>query len=224
MFEKIKNYVKNNKRILFILYAPLYMFWFTSLEKWKDRDWNIIHCALDDKTPFIDLFIIPYYLWFVFVAFFCIYFYFKVDAGECVKMYASLEIGMTLTLIIYTIWPNAVHLRPDFLNENGICAKLVRNIWNIDTDTNVCPSLHVLNTLIILVAYYHSGHFKKKHLANIMVTVLAILICVSTGFLKQHSWIDVIAAVIMCALLSILVYVPRWGQKKENTAENALDS
>ena len=113
---------------------------------------------------------------------------------------------------------------PDFLNENGICAKLVRNIWNIDTDTNVCPSLHVLNTLIILVAYYHSGHFKKKHLANIMVTVLAILICVSTGFLKQHSWIDVIAAVIMCALLSILVYVPRWGQKKENAAENALDS
>ena len=33
---------------------------------------------------------------------------------------------------------------------DSICKKLVKNIWKMDTDTNVCPSLHVLNTLVIL--------------------------------------------------------------------------
>ena len=207
---KIIDYIKNNKRILFLLYIPVYWLWFTSLEKWTDRDWHILHCGLDDATPFIDWFIIPYYIWFGFVAFFCVWFYFRAEASEAVKLYASLVAGMTLTLIIYTVWPNAVHLRPASLENDGICAALVKKIWSIDTVTNVCPSLHVLNTLVILLAVYKCKRLTGKRIFKIFVTVLALLICLSTVYLKQHSWIDVFAAVIMCAFLYAMTYIPKW--------------
>ena len=208
--KNISNYLKTHKRIFFLLYFPFYMLWFTALERWTNRDWHIIHCTLDDATPFVEYFIIPYYVWFVFVAFFCVYFYFKAEPMETVRMYTALVLGMTITLIIYTVWPNAIHLRPEILEGDSICKKLVKNIWKMDTDTNVCPSLHVLNTLVILVAIHHARIFGSKKLPYVLTFFTALLICLSTGFLKQHSWIDVLAAVIFCIILCIVVYVPDW--------------
>lgn len=217
----IGNYLKNNKRLLFLLYIPVYMFWFTSLEKWTDRNWHILHCGLDDITPFMDLFIVPYYIWFAFVAFFVIWFYFKASKEDCVKLYSSLVLGMTLTLIIYTVWPNAIHLRPAEIKGNSIFASMVKKIWSIDTDTNVCPSLHVLNTLVIMVAIQKCEKFKGRLTAKILLSILSILICLSTVFLKQHSWLDVFAAFAMLIFLYLVVYVPDWTGKFRSKASSS---
>ena len=210
--EKIKDYICNHKHILFILYAPFYCIWFMALERWTDRDFTILPGGLDDLIPFVPAFIIPYYLWFAFVAFFCIYFYLKMPQSDAIKLYANLEISMTLTLVIYTIWPNAVNLRITDLQVDGIFTKLVSGLWSFDTDTNVCPSLHVLNTLIIVVAYFNSGKFRGKHLQNTLLVILALAICASTVFLKQHSILDVFAAFVFCAVISTIIYLPDWSK------------
>ena len=215
-----------NKHIFFILYAPVYAIWFFSLEKWTNRDFTILYCTLDDMIPFVPAFIIPYYIWFAFVAFFCVYFYMKMPQSDAVKLFANLEISMTITLIIYTVWPNAISLRITDLQPDGIFNKLVYNLWNFDTDTNVCPSLHVMNTLTIMVAYFKSGKFKGKHLQNTLLVILAAAICASTVFLKQHSIIDVFAAFGLCAVCSSLIYLPDWNRifssKKAGKTVNEL--
>jgi membrane-associated phospholipid phosphatase len=208
--KRLKEYYSTHKHILFLLYIPIYFIWFFSLEKWTDRDFNILHCRLDDLTPLLDGFIIPYYLWFPFVAFFCIYFYHKMSVKECVQLFSSLVIGMTITLIIYTVWPNAVSLRPAELENDGIFSIWVAELYKIDTVTNVCPSLHVLNTLIIDVAFFRAEKFKGHKILRAFVALLSFSICISTVFLKQHSYIDVACAFLLCALVSFIVYVPDW--------------
>lgn len=210
MKSQIKNYISSHKHILFILYGPLYLVWFLALEAWTDRDFTIVHCKLDDLIPLVPAFIVPYYIWFAFVAFFCIYFYLKMPVSDAVKLYAALEISMTVVLIIYTVWPNALALRPAEVQTENIFSESVADLYEIDTDTNVCPSLHVLNTLTILVAYFASGKFKGKHLLNLGMVTISLLICASTVFLKQHSLIDVAAAAALCVVCTLLVYVPDW--------------
>lgn len=206
----MKNYLSTHKRIFFLLYAPIYMIWFTTLEKWTDRDWTYIHCALDDATPFVPAFIIPYFLWFAFVGFFIVFFYFKMPASDSVRLFITLITGMTLTLIVYTLWPNALHLRPHEITGSDIFSKLCSSLYSIDTDTNVCPSLHVLNTLIITIAYFKTELHKKHHVVNAFIIILATSICFSTVFLKQHSYIDVFAAFGLAAVLYLIFYLPNW--------------
>lgn len=208
--DRIKDYIKTHKHILFLLYGPIYFIWFFSLEAWTDRNWTIVHCHLDDLIPFVPVFIIPYYLWFAYMAFFCAYFYLKLPVKDTVKLYSTLVISMTVTLIIYTIWPNALNLRPADVSENGFFSGMVARLYKTDTDTNVCPSLHVLNTLTVLAAYFSSGKFKGKHLQNAAFVLISVLICASTVFLKQHSVLDVLAAFGLFIACQILVYVPKW--------------
>lgn len=210
--QRIKQYISTHKHILFLLYAPFYFAWFAALERWTDRDFTILHSPLDDVIPFVPAFIIPYYIWFAFVAFFCIYFYMKVERSETIKLYSALVFSMTVTLIIYTIWPNAISLRLTDLEPDNIFTKLVAGLWSFDTDTNVCPSLHCLNTMTIMVAYFRCGNFKGKHLLNTFMVLLALSICASTVFLKQHSIIDVYAAVAMCIACSLIIYLPNWAK------------
>lgn len=210
MKNQIKKYISSHKHILFLLYIPVYLIWFFALEAWTDRDFTIVHCELDDLIPLVPAFIVPYYVWFAFVAFFCIYFYFKMPVADAVKLYAALEISMTVVLIIYTVWPNALALRPTEVQTENLFSESVESLYEIDTDTNVCPSLHVLNTLTIAAAYFISGKFKGKHLLNAGMIVISLLICASTVFLKQHSLIDVASAAVLCAVCILFVYVPDW--------------
>ena len=48
-------------------YAFIYLPWFFHLEKTVTRDYAVMHTVLDDYIPFIEYFIIPYLLWFVYV-------------------------------------------------------------------------------------------------------------------------------------------------------------
>ena len=137
----------------------------------------------------------------------CAYFFLR-SQSEAVRMYSSLIIGMSIAVAIYFIFPNGLgNLRPaEFPRENA-CTKLVRFLYKADTSTNVLPSLHVYNTLVVLVAVFHSKTFGRYHTAvKVITSVIGALICASTLFLKQHSVYDVIAAVIMAGALYPLIY------------------
>ena len=110
---------------------------------------------------------------------------------------AFLIIGMTFFLILCTVFPNGQNLRPATFVRDNIFVDLVRYIYSTDTPTNVLPSIHVFNSIGGCIAIGHSKALKKHRKIQFGSYLLALLIILSTMFLKQHSVTDVIAAFVL---------------------------
>lgn len=186
------------------------MIWFFLLERYVIKGYHIIQSPLDAFIPFNELFIIPYLLWFPFIAVSVLYFIFR-DRTECYRLCGTLIAGMTVFLLVSTFYPNGVALRPVLseLGRDNLFLDLVAGLHKADTSTNVCPSIHVYNSLAVCFAFFASPHLKGKRLLKAGILVLTVLICMSTVFLKQHSVIDVIWAFVLMAITAPIIYARR---------------
>lgn len=211
-----KNFFQKYHHAWTLLYVLIYMPWFVWLEAHVTTEFNLIHVPLDDKIPFCEYFIIPYFLWFLFVPAVMIYLFFY-SRKEFYEASAFLFIGMTAFLILCTIWPNGLNLRQDISYKDNFCSNLVKMLYKTDTSTNVFPSIHVFNTLGCLIALLKSKGMKGHTVIKLLSTILSILIVLSTMFLKQHSVIDVIGGFGLALIMYLIVYVPNWSAifKKE---------
>ena len=190
------------------LYAFIYLPWFFYLEKHITTEYHLIHTALDDKIPFIEYFIIPYTLWFLFIAVTVGYFFLFGEKSEFYRLIILLFSGMTIFLIISTIYPNGLQLRPETFTRDNIFVDMVKQLYAVDTSTNVLPSIHVYNSLGAYIAVSHCSKLKQHRWIQNLTLLLTISIILSTMFLKQHSIIDVVAAFFMAGILYIIVYKP----------------
>lgn len=212
----MKNFFHKYKHVWVFLYAPIYLTWFVYLENRTQISYTHIHCALDDLIPFCEYFIIPYYLWFAYVGgTVAILFMDTEHKSDFYHYFGMLVAGMTLALLIYTVWPNSQGLRPDTLPRENILTALIAKLYVADTDTNVCPSLHVYNSLVTHLAICKSYYFRDKKWMQRVSLVLCILIVLSTVFLKQHSCIDGLASLVMFCVFYRLMW------HEENTEVNA---
>lgn len=205
--SKVSTFIQKYKHAWVFLYFFIYMPWFIYLEKHIQPGYHIIHSTIDNKIPFIEYFIIPYLLWFVFIAVAFLYFFFT-DVPGFYRMATLLFTGMTIFLLISTFFPNGLALRPTSFVRDNFCVDLVKMLYATDTSTNVFPSLHVFNSLGICIAIAHSEALKKHNLVRYSSYFLAALIILATMFLKQHSIIDVVFGFVMAYGLNILVYAP----------------
>lgn len=201
---------------LLALYTFIYLPCFFYLEHHitEPEDFHSIHSVIDDYIPFVEHFIIPYYSWFIFMAIGIIYFFIR-SQGECVRMGAALIIGMSIAVVIYFVYPSGlIGFRPEVFPRDNIFTEMVKGLHKADTPTNVLPSLHVYNTLVIECAVFESKTFgKHKKLVCTIAAVWGLLICVSTVFLKQHSIIDVFAAIILIAIIYPITYKTKFFKK-----------
>lgn len=195
---------------LFALYIFIYLPWFFYVEGLTDLNFTEIHCFLDDLIPFKEVFIIPYILWAFYVLAACVFLFFKEERGMFLRYAIALTGGMSIAMIIYMIFPNCVNLRPDVLTNNTVFSRVVAQLYAIDTSTNVFPSIHVLNSIIVCVALEKNKTFKKFPVLRALNVVLAVSICLSTLFLKQHSVLDGLGSVVLYAVLYLALYVPDW--------------
>lgn len=188
------------------LYAFIYFPWFVYLEKNVTNEFHVIHTTLDEKIPFIEFFVIPYLLWFGFITLAGLYFFFT-DRTEFYRMAVFMIVGMTVFLIISTIYPNGQILRPTEFERDNIFVDLVKHLYKADTPTNIFPSIHVYNSIGVYIAVRNSERLKEHKLIQHGSFILAVLIILSTMFLKQHSVIDVIGAFVMAVPVYHLAYV-----------------
>ena len=65
---KATNFIKKYKHAWVFSYILIYMPWFMYLEKHVTSGYHVIHSVIDNKIPFVEYFIVPYLLWFVFIA------------------------------------------------------------------------------------------------------------------------------------------------------------
>lgn len=113
-------------------------------------------------------------------------------------------IGMTVCLIIDLIIPNGISLRPALTNDN-IFQELVSFVYSLDTSTNVFPSIHVYNSIVIGYALNRSHLFQEKEFLKVINNCIVLLICASTVLLKQHAFIDIVAAVVLAIIIICLI-------------------
>jgi len=202
---KIKKFLSRYKHAWVLLYGFIYMPWFLWLEQNVTKDYYVIHSSLDDYIPFIEYFVVPYLLWFVLLIVAGGYFFFF-DVQGFYKLALFLCTGMTLFLIISTIFPNGLDLRPAAFERDNIFVDLVKYVYRSDTPTNVLPSIHVFNSIGVSVAVCHNKQLNGNKWTKYSTLIMSTLIILSTMFLKQHSIIDVIAAFAMGSLMYLIVY------------------
>ena len=144
-----------------IMYVPIYLIWFKAIENHRFSHYALIHTVLDDKIPFCEIFIIPYYAWFIYVAAVMLYFLFNMEVEVYYKNYMFLVTGMTLFLIISTLFPNMHQLRPDVMPRDNVFTHMIALLYKADTPTNLWPSIHVYNSLGTMIAVRNSKKIGK---------------------------------------------------------------
>ena len=188
-----------------IIYGIIYLTWFCHLEQTVTKDFTVIHMALDDYIPFCEIFVIPYFLWFAYVALVIMFLFFK-DKSEYYRSCVFLFTGMTIFLIVSTLWPNGHHLRPYVMPRDNIFTQWVAALYKTDTPTNLWPSIHVYNSLGAHFALCKCKLLEKHKGIRVASLILAISIILSTMFIKQHSVFDVITGLGMAGIMYVIVY------------------
>ena len=194
--------------ILMALYWGVYGCVFGILEahfpRWFDITYVPISCRLDDLIPFCEWFIIPYYYWFLFlIGFGTFWFFFEVGAFR--EWMWAIMLSYSATVVIYIAFPNMQELRPVVFDRDNFLVDAVKGLYDFDTNTNVCPSIHCLGSYATAFAGLHS-----RKLCGIWwklsFVLSAVLISASTVFLKQHSILDVFAAIGVAVVCYVVQY------------------
>ena len=168
-----------------LIYAPIYLSWFIYIEKHKFAHYAVVHTMIDDYIPFVEAFIIPYFMWFAYVSLTLLFFMFSFDIEDYYKNFFFLATGMTIFLVISTLFPNMHNLRPAVMPRDKIFTHLVQVIYSSDTPTNLWPSIHVYNSIGTMIAVHHSKRFNK--IGVVIMDVIGWLIILSTLFAHIHS-------------------------------------
>lgn len=201
----MKAFFQKYRHALVLLYGLIYMPWFMWLESRSNLPYHVIHVKLDDMIPFVEYFIVPYLLWFVYVAAVFVYLFFK-NRREFYQYCIFLFTGMTLFLIVSTLYPNGHLLRPNTFARNNIFTFAVQILYQADTATNIFPSLHVYNSIAAHRAVANSETLTGNRLIRGGSFVLMVSIILATMFLKQHSVLDVISGILLGLVMEQLVY------------------
>ena len=206
MKAKLNEIIKHGHLGIIAAFFAIYMVTFSYIEN-RDVHHYIVHTVLDEKIPFCEYFIIPYLLWFIFVAVTVLYFMFfnQNKWKEYYQLMITLGIGMTLFLVISLVFPNGQDLRP-VLSGNSIFIQAVQFIYHTDTPTNVLPSIHVYNSLAAFMAIKRSKLARKQKGWAWGTGILTVLIILATVFLKQHSMFDGVCALALYVVTDKLCY------------------
>lgn len=209
--ERIKEWCKRHPYGMALCYLVFYLAAFQWLEANVEPKY-IIHSKLDEFIPFCEIFIIPYVFWFPYVAGAFLWFK-KRGWQDYSRLCAMIFSGLTICLIIYYVFPTGLNLRlVSDTHETGFLYNMVGMLRAIDTPTNVCPSIHVMNTVMIFQAICSLDHLKHRKATIAVHFVIMVLICASTVMLDQHSIIDVICGIMMSFVIHGLIYKVEWKE------------
>jgi hypothetical protein len=105
---------------------------------------------IDSYIPFLTVFIIPYIAWYAYL-FLAIFFFWFMDRIVYWKTLLMIAVGEVICFTIYYFYQTTVP-RPE-LQGNSIFTTLTALIFRNDEPVNCFPSIHVLTTSIVMLAF-----------------------------------------------------------------------
>ena len=216
----MKKALQKYKHAFWLLYLPVYFVSFCLAEKYVTSQYWVSYTPLDDKIPFIEEFVIAYIAWFpaiwvtgIFLLFF--------DPGAFKRYIWSIIIGYSFSLVVFFVFPNGQDLRPGSFSQPNVFTDMVQAFYAHDTNTNVLPSMHVIGASAVVFAVFDSIKLRKPWLC-ITSVIVAVMIDLSTVFIKQHSILDVWAGLAVSAAVYIIVYVIIKKKQLKKTRESVF--
>lgn len=178
----------------------------------------VVHSPLDDLIPFCEWFLIPYVFWYGLIVVSLIWFMlYHVENFRGLQTY--IIVTQVAAMAIYILFPNRQDLRPEVFPRDNLLTDMVGVLYRFDTNTNVCPSLHVAYSLGIASTWLKEKAARPAW--KVFVVVSVILICLSTMFIKQHSAMDFFAALPVCALAEWIAFRKYWKERQKVSAEHS---
>ncbi len=162
-----------------------------------------IHCALDDMIPFCEFFAVFYVFWYLLV-FGSLIYGLLYDIDGLTKLSKFILITQVIAMTVYILYPSRQDLRPDVFLRDNFLTRLMAFIYSFDTSTGVFPSLHVAYSMGILSVALKKPELKK--LWKWLLGIVVVLICLATAFVKQHSVLDIAAALPVSLVAELLVF------------------
>lgn len=187
------------RHTLMLLYWPLFgfLFWFAK-KFYPVSTYNVVYTPLDGVIPFCELFVFPYVLWYFYLIGIHVYTFFY-DVSAFKKLMRYIIFTYSVTLVIYFIFPTCQLLRPVTFERQNLLTEFMAWFYTFDTNTNVCPSLHVIGSMAVMHTAWHTKGLESRKW-KIIFAVTTFFISISTVFLKQHSVIDIVVALPICII------------------------
>ena len=195
---------------LLLGWVVYFLFYFLTENFIPVENCHVIHSALDDRIPFNEFFFIPYCFWYLLIVislgYFALY-----DVENFRNLQTFIIITQVVAMTVYILYPSVQNLRPTKFARDNFFTWLAGIIYTLDTPTGVCPSLHVAYSLGIGSCWLKEKSASKLWKGFVVFSV--ILISLSTAVVKQHSVVDIAAALPVGLLAEILVFGKYWKNK-----------
>ncbi len=141
--------------------------------------------ALDERVPFLALFVIPYIGLFPFVILMTV---FLVRTSVAMEFLVAIVLAMYTASLVWYLFPTGVR-RPKLRGKYTL-ESVVKWVYAHDDSANAFPSSHVFTALI--TSYYGSLAFPEF---SLVLWPIGVAIALSTVFVKQHYLADVLGGV-----------------------------
>ena len=200
--------------LLIIGWIVYFLFFFLTENLIPLERCHLVHCRLDDLIPFREEFVIFYCYWYVLV-FGSLLYYLLFDVERFSRLQVYIIITQVVAMAAYILWPSRQDLRPEVFPRENFFTWVLSLIYTFDTPTGVCPSLHVAYSIGMASAWCKCKSAPRAW--KCFIVVAAVVISIATAFVKQHSVIDIFAAIPLCVLAEILAYhvfLPRLTKRK----------
>ena len=214
--QAIKQFFKTHPHAWWGFYLPVYLAAFFIIEHFITDNYWATQTVLDSYVPFCEWFIFPYVSWSPLLVVLGVYLILK--DGEGFRRYMwYIMVTFTTAVVFCILIPNGQDLRPAVMEHHNFCTWLLQNTYNLDTNTNVLPSVHVLGVLDALYAVHRTPGLRRTGWRTFADIWGVIIIC-STLFVKQHAFIDVVAALVVGAIAYVIVYTIIGGRRDRRMA------
>jgi membrane-associated phospholipid phosphatase len=199
---------------LFLVLAALPYAVVNQFAGWRSTSVFEVETSLDTALPFVPWMMVFYIS---FYAYFPLLFW----MGAAVHRRQQAE-GLTQRLIqatwvafvIFLLFPVEVDLRHQTAQPDGAFAWLFSALHALDTPYNAWPSLHVLQSLLVVltVANWHKNEETLSLVRLALMWSAWGLLVLSTMLVKQHYLFDVITALIIGAVVWKAWFAPVFSQ------------
>lgn len=165
---------------------------------------------IDQYIPFVPFFISFYILAYVqwIIGYIVIA---REDKKTCFQFCTAELIAKLLCLFFFFVFPTTI-VRPE-VTGSGINEILTRFIYSADAPVNLFPSIHCLESWMCFRGALHLKKVSKKYKFGMFV--FTIFVCLSTVFVKQHVFLDIIGGILVVEVGIFLTKKFHLGTKLE---------
>ncbi len=182
--------------VIFLSCGFYYVDWHNHL-LWKEgMKFYDISTYIDRSIPFTPWFIWLYLLYYPF-CFTPLFLLRSIDTFR--RVAAAYLMEFVIAFIAFLTFPVRM-IRPDVIPDT-ISTKLVSFLYRFDPGFNVFPSLHVANSLLVALIFY-----RYNKTLGVCFILIAVLISLSTLYVKQHYLVDIVTGVLDTAIVYPIVF------------------